>query len=46
MNHEPRYVRLLRGFMHVADPTFWDGMVLGLAIAAGIFIAVIYFMGW
>ena len=31
---EPRYVRALRLFMSIAQPEFWDGLILGLAVAA------------
>lgn len=30
----------------ISDPSWWDGVILGLAVAAACFIAVAWWLGW
>jgi hypothetical protein len=32
---EPRYVRFLRGLLHLTEPDVMDGFLLGMAVALG-----------
>lgn len=42
---EPRYVRLLRGLLHLTEPETMDGILLGFAVGVLlVLVPVLYFI--